>query len=449
VRWRIFIFVAILVLSSTVVLRTSFASIHEPYIGVYVTNDAISSDTFTAIINISSTVPFVGYQFFLYWNRTYINATSLIDTPPTAWCPYPHVMGAVEWDFNATHSRIIRAAWDTHSPFVAATGNFTVATITFKVLADSSIQTTVRLDLDYEDTMLSNANGEKIKPYHVYDDDVNLIIEKATEPEIPAVNVPTNSSAVRVPSAYVQETYIGVYPSYITDAKASDIFTATINISSTVPFVGYQFYLYWNRTYINATSLTNTPPKAWGSYPYIAVEVEWDYNVTHGRIVMAAMDTHKCSYGTSWVAVTGSFTVATVTFRVLKDLPPLVIVPLELDPQDTFLSDANANMITPYYVCDKDVHLVSNRVTNNNLQPVSGKSTTSAPKSTAKNIPSNKVATLTDFIPVWVPVGAIILVLVIATFNISLPYDYCMGKQDKSRRQNSSQQLEDKKTSLT
>jgi len=146
----------------------------EPYIGVYPPHTTPwPSDTFTVKINISSTVPFVGYQFYLYWNRTYINATDLTETPPAAWIPF-YAGAGLKWNYNATHGRIQRAVLDTHHPFVNVTGTFTVATITFKVLKYPSPPKVVTLDLDYENTFLSDKNANKITPYYVYDGDVTV-----------------------------------------------------------------------------------------------------------------------------------------------------------------------------------------------------------------------------------------------------------------------------------
>jgi hypothetical protein len=439
VYWKILTFVAIIVLSTTAVISTSFASPQDPSIGVYVPqNIDAESDTFTATINISSATPFVGYQFYLYWNRTYINATSLIDTPPAAWSPYPHVMGSVEWNFNETHGRIVRAGLDTHIPLVATTGKFTIATIAFKVLADSSIQSDVSLDLDYGDTFLSSPAGQMVKPYYVYDADVHLKIDKTTTSDEIANNPSTNASD-GLPLGSAQETYIGIWPSPNISVRPSDTFMVKINVSSPVPFVGYQLYLYWNRAYINATDLTNTPPAVWGTYAFMVYDMKWNFNATHGRVIMAAIDSHI-----PLVAVTGIYSVATFTFKVLETWLPQADI-LDLAPGDTFLCDAHGNMIKPYYVYDGDTHLISERVMNNNLKLIDEKSKASAPTSSAKNTPSNKVTILPDFIPVWLPIGAIILVVIVATFNIPLPSDYFARKQDKNRRQNSSGQLEDKK----
>jgi len=258
-----------------------------------------------------------------------------------------------------------------------------------------------------------------------------------------------------VPLALAQETtYIGVYPSSITNVKASDTFAVKINISSTVPFVGYQFYLYWDRTYINATDLTETPPVAWSSF-YAGAGLEWDYNATHGRVERAAL-------GVPLVDVTGDFTVATITFNVIKDSPPNMVVPLDLDHENTFLSDASGNMITPYYVYDVDVHLIGEiKVTEPPTSPPSpGNFTTPEPFPPPQIIvppyvyPITYVTvqprpviylggetkspidalTLMSTIPIWIVLLIVIIIAVVTiTLSISLAYLYGMREHDKER----------------
>lgn len=171
-------FVSILALSAIVVFKVSPVFASQPYIAVYPQHktNLKSGDTFTVKINVSSTVGFVGYQFYLYWNRTYINATGLTDTPPPT---FTFSAGAgIEWDYNATHGRIERVLMDT--ALHPITGTYQVATIAFTVLMDSSPSTVVTLDLDYEDTILSDSTGAQIMPYYVYDGDATII------PEFPA-----------------------------------------------------------------------------------------------------------------------------------------------------------------------------------------------------------------------------------------------------------------------
>lgn len=171
-------FVSILALSAIMVFNVSPVFASEPYIAVYPPHktNLKSGDTFTVKINVSSTVGFVAYQFYLYWNNTYINATSLTDSPPAT---FTFSTGAgLEWDYNATHGRIERGMMDTQVRPI--TGTYQVATIAFKVLMDSSPPTIVTLDLDYENTILSDNTGTQITPYYVYDGDATVI------PEFPA-----------------------------------------------------------------------------------------------------------------------------------------------------------------------------------------------------------------------------------------------------------------------
>ena len=150
----------------------------------------------------------------------------------------------------------------------------------------------------------------------------------------------------RVSPVFAQGPYIGIYPTHITDVKSPDTFTVKINISCEVPFVAYQFYLYWDRTHINATGVTKAPPASFGFEAYF--EFSPGFNSSHGRFANAWMDP-------GLKPITGSYQVATITFKVIKDSFPPKVVTLDLDYENTLLSDAGANTITPYYVYDGDV----------------------------------------------------------------------------------------------
>ena len=169
-------FVAMLVLSAIILFEVHPALAEVPYIGVYPphTDNKKTPDTFTVKINVSSTVPFTGYQIYLYWNRTYINATSMTETPPATWSPF-YAGPGIQWNFNATHGRISRAVLDTALHTV--TGTYQVMTITFKVILDSSPPTVVAFDLDPDDSFLSDAVGDPISPCDVVDGDVTVIPE--------------------------------------------------------------------------------------------------------------------------------------------------------------------------------------------------------------------------------------------------------------------------------
>jgi len=159
----------------------------------------------------------------------------------------------------------------------------------------------------------------------------------------------TGTMAFRIPLAYAQETYIGVHPQHIF-AFLRNTLTVKINVSSAIPFVSYQFYLYWNRTYINATSLTDTPPTEWDPF-FVGAGLQWNYNSTHGRITRGAVDTHLPIR-----SVSGNFTVATISFMVIKSPQLPEDICLKFDYDNTFLGDSSGKMITPYYVYDGWIH---------------------------------------------------------------------------------------------
>lgn len=157
------------------------------------------------------------------------------------------------------------------------------------------------------------------------------------------------SMAFRVSPVFAQGTYIGVFPPYVDNKKTPDTFNVKINISSTVPFTAYQFYLYWDRTYLNATALTDTPPPIMTFS--VGAGIEWNYNATHGRIERGYMDP-------TLRTTTGTFQVATITFKVLQDASPPAVIPLDLDEANTMISDRDANQILPCPVYDGNVRIV-------------------------------------------------------------------------------------------
>jgi len=149
-----------------------------------------------------------------------------------------------------------------------------------------------------------------------------------------------------VSPVFAQGPYIGIFPPQITNKKSPDTFTVKINISSSVAFAGFQYYLYWNRTYINATGITETPPP---SFTFSAgAGLQWNYNASHGRVERSLMDP-------ALKPITGTYQVATITFKVIKDSFPPTVVTLDLDYADTFFSDNIGDTITPYYVYDGDI----------------------------------------------------------------------------------------------
>jgi hypothetical protein len=246
--------------------------------------------------------------------------------------------------------------------------------------------------------------------------------------------------------------YMGVSPSNATNLKSTDTFTVKIYINSTAPFVAYQFCLYWNRTYMNATSLTDTPPAAW--IPFCCGYIHWNYSEAHGRILRGVVDTHKRTdstplYGSPLLAVAGNFTVATITFNVLMDLPPSTVVALYLDCTRTCLADSRVQRIEPICVCDNDVHIMgenttyvipTTRIITNSSSILDDIRKDSSFWSTYResnyiqepNTSLNDVITLISSIPTWIVLIAFaIIAIVVVTLSISLTYCHNMRVQDK------------------
>jgi hypothetical protein len=150
------------------------------------------------------------------------------------------------------------------------------------------------------------------------------------------------------------EPYIAIKPPHTVfmTPVVNNTFSVYVNVSSTVGFVGYQFYLYWNRTYINATGILETPP---ASFTFKAFSsLTWNFNASFGEYASSYMDSDL-------VEITGTYTVSRIDFKIIKvpkaPLEPDALIPLDLDDVNTFLSDDQGSMITPYYVYDGDVFL--------------------------------------------------------------------------------------------
>jgi len=151
------------------------------------------------------------------------------------------------------------------------------------------------------------------------------------------------------------EPYFAMKPEHIINNTPSEgqTFSFWLNISSTQNFVGYQFYIGWNRTYINATSLTETPPPAFTQTG--GEGLDWDENATHGRVEKVRMDPNL-------VNITGTYTVARIDFEIILVPDPVAgepdaLIPIHIDYDNSFFSDDKGGMVVPYYTYDGDVFL--------------------------------------------------------------------------------------------
>lgn len=157
------------------------------------------------------------------------------------------------------------------------------------------------------------------------------------------------------------EPYMAMKPEHIINDTPSvnQTFSFWLNISSTVGFVGYQFYMYWNRTYINATAVSKTPPPSFGfEGGYEFSPGGFDTNTTHGRFINAWMDA-------SLTEITGTYTVARIDFKIIKvpkQPEPDALIVININNDDTFIDDDTGTHISPLYKYDGDVKLKSLKV---------------------------------------------------------------------------------------
>lgn len=169
----------------------------------------------------------------------------------------------------------------------------------------------------------------------------------------------------KTPFVEAQATKMLVVPNSVT-ANVGDIITISVVIENVANMFGYEFRLYWNTSVLestqwNYTSKTwiqnpSTPPSQWSTF-YEAVN-----NVT----VMAGW---KSRYWLSltalvFVPVTGTFNVATLSFRVISEGSTL------LDLDETVIGDAGANPI-PHTVVDGFFTTIRRDVAITKVQPKS------------------------------------------------------------------------------
>lgn len=97
---------------------------------------------FTIDINITSDVLFGGYEYKLYWDKTLLNPTAAVDTPPPAWTSPFQLGPGLEPDYNTTHGRYFRGYVNT--PCTPVSGNYTLTTLTFNATALGSCTLALR-----------------------------------------------------------------------------------------------------------------------------------------------------------------------------------------------------------------------------------------------------------------------------------------------------------------
>jgi len=116
--------------------------------------------------------------------------------------------------------------------------------------------------------------------------------------------------SVHVPLVYATAV-VFISPTTKT-VDVGETFPLEINITGVTNLYGFEFKLYWNRTLMNCTGYTETPPAAWGTnWDGSGVGITWNYNATHGRFWRAV------SARAPAVVFTGSVKLYTLTFEAL------------------------------------------------------------------------------------------------------------------------------------
>lgn len=116
--------------------------------------------------------------------------------------------------------------------------------------------------------------------------------------------------SARVPLAYA-DAIIYISPTTKT-VDVGETFPLEINVTGVANMYGYEFKLYWNRTLMNCTGYTETPPTPWGTnWDGSGPGITWNFNATHGRFWRAI------SARSPAVAFTGDVKLYTLTFEAL------------------------------------------------------------------------------------------------------------------------------------
>lgn len=179
------VFVAMLALSIIAVFpRAEAANDYVAIKPVSYTSTGIG-DIFHVYVNIScSGTPFVGYEFKVYWERAYINATAASVSPPAAWTSpsfTPALSGAFQPLFNATHGRFYQAV--TNLPTIQVSGNFTVLDLTFETI-DAPVfpAPDAHVIINLADTKLAAQPPGGAIPHSEYDGEVVIISAVPPQP---------------------------------------------------------------------------------------------------------------------------------------------------------------------------------------------------------------------------------------------------------------------------
>lgn len=231
--------ITMLTLSIAAVFTVSPVLAAEPYIAFNPENTVfmapVNGSTFSVYVNISAlTDGFCAYQFYLYWNRTYITMIGNASTPPSGFSFGSYTFAP---NYNASYGHLMHYFMD--PTLTEKTGTFTVARIDFQIIqvpkAPIDPDALIELDFDEVNTLLSRDDGTQVTPFNVYDGTVFL-----------------KSLMAAPPTVYVDP------PEYYSSG-IGEIFTIDIKIKDVVKahhMWGWEFVMWYNTTLLDTLNVT-------------------------------------------------------------------------------------------------------------------------------------------------------------------------------------------------
>jgi len=272
-------FIIIMLLSITVIyVPKVFASSTRIYVNPpsKIDQTLTPPKTFTLSVIIEKGVNFTGYEFQLYWDRAILNVTSIVETPPPTWTVFKAGPG-LQWNFNATHGRYYKAVMDSSSPLKTVSGNFTVLTLTFKVMGIGSCP------IKLIETLIGDVNGDNI-PHTAESGYFN--------------NIPTAKLYVNPPSI--------INP----DLIPCNNFSIDIKVQNAISLYSWELTLYYKNDILNGTKVTEgTFLNSSGPTNFQIKEFNDSFNASHGIVWITCTRL-------SLPPASGNGTLATIHFHV-------------------------------------------------------------------------------------------------------------------------------------
>jgi len=268
------------------------------------------------------------WEFKLYYESAYLNATGYTDhLPDASWDPPNHVAAGagIEYGHNATHDRIHRAV--SALPFVTPfptpfVGVMSVCTIDFHVISQPPSTPHVGLLALTKNYPLEISMGDdtgKAFAFAITDG----------EYEVLPLGLPPPSSELSVQPPNV------VDPNLV----ACKNFSVDVDVLDVVDLYAWEFKLYYRNDVLNATAVIEGPfLNTSGSTTFVVNEFNGMFNSTHGLVWV------NCSLQAP-PPVSGSGTLATISFHVEA------LGETALSLRDTILSNQTTTSI-PHDVAD-------------------------------------------------------------------------------------------------